>query len=273
LIDSKTRLFCLIGNPVEHSLSPAMHNAAFKAIGMNAVYLAFSVRNAKHGFNSLKELGFYGGNVTMPLKQNIIGHLDVVDPTAKKIGAVNTIALKNNRYTGFNTDGIGARNALKKVTELDGKNVLLFGAGGAARAISFYLKQEGAELTILDKDFLKAKNLARLVDSKHMNIKKISEVAVDVLINATPVGMKPFQNKMIVSREFLKKEMVVFDIVYEPVETKLLSVAKSVGCTTVNGIEMLLEQGFASFEIFTGYKAPELIMREVVLNAINSRAD
>ncbi|MFH1586476.1 MAG: shikimate dehydrogenase [Candidatus Diapherotrites archaeon] len=267
-INAKTQIAALIGNPVEHSLSPEMHNAAFEKLGINCKYVAFKVNNLGKAVAAISELNFLGLNVTMPFKAEIIPLLDKVDATAKKIGAVNTIAVKNGKLIGYNTDGVGAVASLKEKTKLKGKKAILIGAGGAGKSIAFMLKKEKAHLTIADRNSGKARKLAKLIGCRYTSMETLSGLKPDILINATPMGMKPNEKKLPVPKEMLIKGLVVFDIVYDPVETKLLKLAKKKGCKTINGIEMLINQGVESFGLWTGRKAPKEVMRKAVLNAL-----
>ena len=266
-VDGRTRIACLIGNPTRHSLSPLIHNTAYEALGLNYIYLALEVRDIKKTFEGLKQMNVAGFNVTMPFKQGIMQHLDRIDEQARKVQAVNTVVNRNGIFVGYNTDGTGAVNALKKVTGISGKRVLLFGAGGAGRAIAFALHKEKAKLTIVEKAPSKVKALAKSVGADYSSIADIGKLLpdiTDIIINATPVGMRPDADKSIVPAELLKKGMVVFDIVYDPVKTKLLKDARRAGCTTLSGVEMLLEQAFEGFELFTGRKAPKGKIRKAV---------
>ncbi|MFH1588516.1 MAG: shikimate dehydrogenase [Candidatus Diapherotrites archaeon] len=260
--------FAVIGNPIKHSLSPLMHEAGFKAKGIKANYYAFEIQKneLKKTVNVLKL--FNGFNVTMPFKEKIIPLLDSIDKNAEKINAVNTVAIKNKKLTGYNTDSIGAINALKKKTKLRGKKVLLFGAGGAAKAIIVGLKKEKAETVVINR----TKNKALALKKKFkVQVKKLNEInsnEFDILINATSTGMKPKQNEMICPESFLRKGLVVIDLVYEPIETKLLKEAKKKRCTTINGLEMLLLQGTEAFRIFTNKQAPLNEMRKALMRGI-----
>ncbi len=266
--DAETKLFCLLGKPVSHSLSPAMHNAGFNALGLNAVYLAFEPENLGNAVKGLKELGIKGFNATMPFKVDILKHLDLVDPIAKKIGAVNTVVNTNGVLKGYNTDGIGAVQSLKAVTQLHEKKVLLLGAGGAGKAIAFYLREENAKVTVADRDSAKASKLALLAGAKSVALNGIKTLeGFDIVINASPSGMKPNTHEMpiIVPASLLRKEIIVFDIVYDPIKTRFLREAELRGCRTINGVEMLLNQGYAAFKLFTGKEAPKREMRKAVM--------
>lgn len=247
-IDSQTKLCCIIGNPVEHSLSPAMHNTAYKELGLNFAYLALKVDDVKNAIAGIRSLGIRGTSVTVPHKISVMQYLDDIDETAKKIGAVNTIVNNNGKLIGYNTDYLGAIKALEEKTSLKGKNVILIGSGGAARAIAFGLQQKQAQITILNRNYDKTK----LLDA-------------DILIHATPIGMSPNIGKSLIPNEYLNTALLVFDIVYNPKETKLIQDAKKIGCTIVYGYKMLLYQAVAQFQLFTGEKAPISIMEKELL--------
>lgn len=279
-IKGSTSVVGLIGNPVEHSFSPPMHNAAFKELGLDYAYLPFNVEpeNLKTAIEGAEALNIKGFNVTIPHKINVIKYLKELDPIAELIGAVNTIDFKNLK--GYNTDGIGAIKALKEVTTIKDKNVVIAGAGGASRAISFYLaKEEAGSLNILNRDLVKAKNLAgdilnsRLTDN--VNPDSISEINTylkdaDILIDTTPIGMHPNTDvKPIALAENFHEDLVVNDIVYNPNETALLKEAKKANAKVVYGIKMLLYQGAESFKIWTGHDAPTDVMEKVLRQTLN----
>ncbi|MGD0645125.1 MAG: shikimate dehydrogenase [Candidatus Bathyarchaeia archaeon] len=283
VISGKTQVCGVIGDPIEHTLSPAMHNAAFKVLKLDYVFLAFKVKPAEVGdaIRGMRALTIHGLNVTMPLKNAIAKYLDEVDPAGKAIASANTILNKDGRLLGFNTDGVGALNALEQNgVELKGKKVLLLGAGGAAKAIAYTLSQEADELVILNRTPKPATELANLLKQKFkkkINAGELSPSAVkenlvdsDVLINATSIGMNPNANQTPVSSEWLKPDLAVMDIVYNPLETKLVKNAKAVGAKVVSGVEMLIYQGAVSFEIWTACKAPVEVMRKAALNQMGT---
>ena len=279
VISGKTRVCGVIGDPIEHTLSPIMHNAAFKALKLDFAFLAFKVKAAdvEKAVSGMRALGIHGLNVTMPHKSAVINYLDEVDQAAKAIGSVNTILNKDGRLFGFNTDGVGALQALRENgVEPRGKKVLLLGAGGAARAIAYTLAREADELVILNRTAKQAAELANLLkqtfdrkvvaDTLSSNAIKDTLHDSDVLINATSVGMKPNANQTPVAFEWLRPDLAVMDIVYNPVETKLAKDAKAAGAKVVSGFEMLIYQGAASFEIWTGHSAPVEVMRHAAFN-------
>lgn len=277
-ISGKTRVCGVIGDPIEHSLSPIMHNAAFQALDLDYVFLAFKVKPAgvAEAVNGMRALNIRGLNVTMPHKKTVMGSLDRIDLSAQIINSVNTVLNKENLLFGFNTDGIGAVKALKENgVALKGRKVLLLGAGGAARAIAYAIAKEADELAVLNRTVKDAQALARLVE-KATN-KRIVAASIepedidanlqdsDILINATSVGMKPRPEQTPVPIELLRSNLAVMDIVYNPLETKLARDAKALGAKVVSGVEMLIYQGAASFEIWTGKSAPVEVMRKAVL--------
>lgn len=280
----KTKVFCVIGDPIEHSLSPVMHNAAFKHLKLDAIYVAFNVKKEmlEDAVRGMRGFGICGMNVTMPHKTAIINYLDEIDSVAKFVGAVNTILNMNGKLVGFNTDGIGALKALKENgVEPKDKKFLLLGAGGAGRAIAFQLAQEADEIRILNRDGSKAKLLANTLRGKFNkkivggrlspNVLRKWLKDVDVLINATSVGMHPYNGQTLVERNILRPELTVMDIVYNPIETKLLKDARSVGAKVISGIEMLVFQGSASFEIWWNQPAPISVMREAIMKELRRR--
>jgi shikimate dehydrogenase len=279
VISGKTKVCGVIGDPIDHTLSPIMHNAAFEFLKIDYVFLAFKVQVAEVGkaLGGMRALNIHGLNVTMPHKNAVIKYLDQIDPTAKTIASVNTILNKDGKLFGFNTDGVGALNALEQNgVKPKGKKVILLGAGGAAKAIAYTLSQEADELIILNRTPKPAIDLAELLKQKFskkiagdgLSPKSVKENLADsdVLINATSVGMKPDANQTPVELEWLKPDLAVMDIIYNPLETKLAKNAKLAGAKVVCGVEMLIYQGAASFEIWTACKAPVEVMRKAALN-------
>lgn len=277
-ITAHTQLCGLLGNPVEHSLSPAIHNAAFRKLGLDFVYLAFKVEDLPGAIKGLRSLGnLRGFSVTIPHKVAIIPLLDEVEQTAKHIGAVNTIVIENGRLLGSNTDASGALRALTEAgIALRGEKVVMLGSGGAARAIAFALANgtglagltllgiDEKERTGLVKD-LKAKTSLQVMDgtiTDHALRQAIEESRL--LLHCTPLGMHPNVHESCVSASLLKPHLTVMDIVYNPLDTKLLKDAKAAGCRTIRGIEMFLNQAVGQFELWTKQKAPADVMRQVL---------
>ena len=257
MMDAQTELYGVIGNPVRHSLSPMIHNGAFRRLGWNAVYLAFEVKNVEEALRGIRGLGVRGVSVTIPFKTEVLPFLDKIEGLAKKVGAVNTIINRRGRLIGYNTDCEGALEALEEKMDLRGKRVVLLGAGGAARAIGFGLKERGVPLIVVNRSKERGWALSKELRCNYLPISSLArmkegELEADILINATSLGMVPRDGETPIPKKFLKKGMVVMDIVYEPLQTRLLREAKEKGCVTVDGLEMLIRQGMAQFEIWTG---------------------
>jgi shikimate dehydrogenase len=272
-IKGSTNIVGLIGHPVEHSFSPPMHNAAFDALNMDYAYVAFDVNpnDLKSAIEGAESLNIKGFNVTIPHKVDVMQYLDELDEVARLIGAVNTIDFKNLK--GYNTDGIGAVKAIEEVTSIKNKNVLIAGAGGASRAISFYIAKYGASnWKILNRNVEKAQKLANDVSNSGLidnvgsdSINNMDLSDVDILINTTPVGMHPNIDDVPIAQACdMHEDLVVFDAVYNPNETGLLKEAIKADAKPVYGIKMLLYQGAESFEIWTGKKAPIDVMHNAL---------
>lgn len=267
-INTKTNLYGVLGDPVSHSLSPLMHNTAFEHIGYNGVYLAFGVKDLASAVAGIRALGIRGASVTIPHKIKVMDYLDEIDDQALKIGAVNTIVNRDGHLFGYNSDCLGAIHALMDKTPIKGKNVVIAGAGGAARAIAFGILAEGGKLTILNQIKEEGEALARDLGVNYYPLSEYQNHGCDIFINATPVGMTPHVSDMPVGRDFLHKDMTVMDIVYNPLKTRLLEEAEKVGSKTVDGVSMFVYQGVSQFESWTGEKAPVDLMRRVVLAAL-----
>ena len=257
MIDAQTELYGVIGNPVQHSLSPVIHNGAFKRLGWNADYLAFEVKNVEEAVRGIRGLGVRGVSVTIPFKTQVVPLLDKIEGLAKKIGAVNTIVNRRGRLIGYNTDCDGAIEALEEKMDLRGKRVVLLGAGGAARGIGFGLRERGYPLTVVTRSKERGQALSKDLGCDYLPVSslvrmKAGEFEADVIINATSLGMYPRDGETPIPKELLKEGMMVMDIVYQPLQTKLLREAKEKGCVTVDGLETLIRQGMAQFEIWTG---------------------
>jgi len=283
-ISGKTKVCGIIGDPIEHTLSPVMHNVAFNDSKLDFIYVAFRVKKEELGnaMSSMRSLGIHGLNVTMPHKNAVINYLDEIDSRAKFIGAVNTILNDDGKLIGFNTDSVGALKALKENgVDINGKKLLLLGAGGAAKAIAFQAAQEVEELRILNRTAEKAKRLAEVLRRKFNGMIKGNSLSAnlikeelkdsDILINATSVGMHPNIDQSLVDPEWLRPDLCVMDIVYNPIETRLAKDAKAMGAKVISGIDMLIYQGAASFEIWTNHPAPVEIMKQAILNELSQR--
>ncbi len=264
LVSGKTKIYGIIGNPVRHSLSPFMHNAAFEKLEMDCIYVAFRARDASCVVNSLRCFGVLGLSVTAPFKEGIIEYLDEVDESSEKIGAINTIKYDDNKVAGKNTDWIGAIRALEKKVHLVDKKCAVIGAGGTARAVVYGLKRKKAEILIVNRTPEKAEKLAKEFDAFSGPMNSIKDFRPEILINTTPVGMEPDCEKSPVPKNVLRSVTVVMDVVYKPRITRLLKEAREAGCEIVEGLEMLLEQGIAQFEWWTARKAPRKCMAEAI---------
>jgi shikimate dehydrogenase len=271
MIDANTSLFGLIGNPVAHSLGPLMHNQAFAAAGCNAVYLAFRVTDPGAAINAVRALNFKGVSVTLPHKVAVMEHLDKIEAIALKIGAVNTIVNNRGKLTGYNTDCPGAIEALKTRTTIEDKSIALIGAGGAARAIGFGLVTAGGRVTVLNRSRSTGERLAADLQADFLPLNEWEPARYEVLINTTPIGMYPDIDATPVPQEGFSKEMVVMDIVYNPLKTRLLQAAEAGGCLTVNGASMFVFQGARQFELWTQRKAPLQVMQRAVLEALKAK--
>lgn len=277
-ITAQTQLCGLLGNPVDHSLSPAIHNAAFEKLGLNFAYLAFPVEDLENAIRGIRALGHIRGfSVTIPHKVSIMPLLDSVETTAKHIGSVNTIIKDRGLLIGSNTDASGALQALRQGgVALANQRVVMLGSGGAARAIAFGLCAEGQisrlsllgiddqERTALATDLRKKTGTA--ITDNPLNTSTLESALVDahLLIHCTPIGMHPKIEQSCVPKELLHPGLTVMDIVYNPLHTQLLKDAQAAGCRTIQGIEMFLHQAIGQFELWTGQPAPVDTMRNVL---------
>jgi shikimate dehydrogenase len=269
-IDSNTQLYAVLGNPVTHSLSPVMHNAAFRRTGHNGVYVAFQVTNLSGAIQGIRALNIHGCSVTIPHKVRVMEYLDKVDPVAQQIGAVNTIISQNGRLGGFNSDSPGAMAALLEKTPVAHRRVAVIGAGGAARALAHGIITHGGQLTIVNRSPDKGERLAGELDCDFCPLTDFTGGGFDILINATSLGMTPHSDLMPLTHACLRPAMTVMDIVYNPLETRLLKAAREAGCAVVDGVAMFVHQGAFQFERWTGKKAPVQLMKKTVLDALNA---
>jgi len=265
-----TRVYGVIGNPVGHSLSPLLHNAGYIAAGKDAVYLPFLVENLKDFLKALPEFGVRGFSVTLPHKEKIFAHLEEVEPLAEKIGAVNTVTVrKNGTLYGSNTDYVGILRALERKMKLRGSRVVIYGAGGSARAAAFALAQAGANIFICARRPEAARKLAEAVGGEPIARSDLRGLEFDAIVNATPTGMYPDEKVSPLAKGELNCSLVM-DLIYRPIRTKLLRLAASRKIACVSGAEMFLAQGFAQWEHWMGSKAPESIVRNAVLRALKN---
>jgi 3-dehydroquinate dehydratase/shikimate dehydrogenase len=272
-VDTGTRVYGVAGNPVQHSLSPIMMNTAFHRETVNAVYLALQTEKIEDLLLLIREVPVHGISVTMPLKQVIMNHLDRTDALSQKIGAVNTVVRsQDGKLIGYNTDVAGVVRPLEQRLDLRKAKILVLGAGGAARAAVFGLKQRGAEVFILNRTPQTAQKLARSAEAKTIRRDQVAKTAFDVIVNATPVGMAGNKEPAILDEKELNAKLV-FDMVYNPVETPLLRMARAKGLAVITGVEMFVQQGAEQFQLWTGKPAPREDMWRVVTHALRSRAE
>jgi shikimate dehydrogenase len=269
-IDQYTEVYGVIGKPVRHSLGPAMHNAAFREKWINAVYLAFEPVDLQDCIRGCRSMGIKGLSVTIPFKSDIIPFLDEADDFALRIGAVNTVVNTGNRLKGYNTDASGALRALEEMTDISNRRAVIIGAGGAARAIGYILKQRGLEVTIANRSVDRGMDLGRSLGCQFIQLDKLSDVRADILINTTPVGMSPNVDISPVTEKAFKEGQVVMDIIYTPLKTRFLAMAEDRGCQTINGLPMFIYQGAEQFRLWTGIEAPLDVMTEAVKKALVS---
>jgi len=267
MIDAATRLYCVFGNPVRHSKGPVIHNAAFKNKGINAVYLAFEVQDAAGAVQAVRTLDIQGASVTIPFKESIMEHLDWIDPTARAIGAVNTIVNENGILKGYNTDCQAAVAPLVPFG-ISGKTVCIVGAGGAARAVAHGIAAQKADIIITNRTEQKGKALAETVNARFIPAKDMANIQADVVINTTSIGMVPKENGISFPPEALTSDMVVMDVVYTPLRTRLLDAAEQKGCTTIDGLSMFIAQAAAQFELWTDMTPDTDLMRNIISGTI-----
>ncbi len=278
----------MFGDPVEHSLSPVMHNAAYKALGMDCEYHKFRVTmdDLEGAIKGARAMGFGGVNLTIPLKEKALGIVEP-DTMAQAIGAVNTIEFSDDTIAGItsitgiaghNTDGIGAVKALAASgVDIPGSRVLILGAGGAARAVAYQLAKDGARVTIANRTLGKAQELAGNVrsvgDASGTGLEELPGLTAnaDIIINTTSVGMHPDTDRTLVTADMMHTGQVIFDIVYSPLKTRLLMEAKKAGAVTIDGIRMLVLQGAESFRIWTGIEPPVDVMEQAVRDVLGSK--
>jgi shikimate dehydrogenase len=269
-ISAKTKICMVIGDPIEHSLSPKIHNAGYEKLGIDTdyVYVACNVKieNIADFIKGVRAMKIRGVSCTIPHKIEVMKYLDEIDEVAKKIGAVNTIVNEAGVLKGYNTDWLGVVMALEKITSIENKKVALIGAGGVARAAAYGITQRGARLIIYNRTIEKAQELAEEFGGEARSLDDIEEIKnMDIIFNATSVGLRPNEHKSPLARELITDKHIVLDAIYVPYETKLLKEAKQQGARRIHGMEMLLQQGIAQFKLYTGYNAPEKTMRDVLL--------
>lgn len=286
MIDAKTELYGFFAHPARHSKSPLMHNTAFAYHHMNAAYMAFDVQGEaiQEAVNSIRTLGILGVNLSMPLKETVIPYLDEMDEAAAVIGAVNTIKNTNGHLKGFNTDGLGLLNALSGIFEPKQAHMILLGAGGAAKSVAAHFALAGgAKISLFNRHIDSTSRAAQLQQmiQKHTDCQitlaslddtaalKAALGSADILVNGTNLGMGVLEGQSAIPKaDAFSKDIIVFDMIYAPLETQLLKVARQAGMTrTFNGLGMLLEQGAAAFKIWTGLEMPvDLVQEKLEIN-------
>ena len=284
IISSSTRLCVVIGNPIAHSLSPAIHNAGYQALDLDFVYLAFRVEDVKNALAGMRAFtSFRGMSVTIPHKIEAMKYVDEIVEVDRSIGSINTIINENGKLIGLGTDGPGALKALVDAgVELAGKSVLMLGSGGAARAIAFTLARNTtmSKLTILDVNEGMLQGLttdlkngtASCIESELLTDGSLSQAMAhaDLVINCTPIGMHPKEGVSLVPDGLFRSGQVIFDVVYTPLETKLLADARAHGLKVISGVEMFINQAVLQFRHFTGVDAPVEVMRRVVMERLGA---
>ncbi len=265
MINASTELYCVLGSPVSHSQSPLVHNLCFRANKINAVYLAFEPPDIAKGILAMRTLGIKGASITIPFKETIMAFLDEVDPLAREIGAVNTVVNLDGRLLGYNTDHKAAVDPLIPHGIKD-KTICIIGAGGAARAVAHGLLDQGGQLIITNRSIKKGTDLAAKVKGQFISMDQMDTIKADIVINTTSLGMYPnhLEDSPFPAQN-LHPGMMVMDVVYTPLNTRLLSVAREKGCTTIDGLSMFVAQAAAQFELWTGLKPDTQDMRDAVL--------
>ena len=267
-ITRRTRVYGVIGDPVGHSLSPLLHNTAFQSRKIDAVFVPFLVPDLRDFLRCAKSFGVAGFAVTIPHKEKILRHLDDCDPLAERIGAVNTVVLGGRgRMYGYNTDYVGVLRSLQKRLTLAGSRVLLYGAGGAARAAAFALVQAGSVVCLCSRNPERAEKLAKASGAQVVERAALRQEYFDAIVNCTPVGMHPHGGLPLDLPELNCR--ILMDMVYRPRQTELLQAARNKGIETIAGLEMFLAQGFAQYEIWTGERAPEAAMRRAITGVLS----
>ncbi len=271
-LNKHTSIFGLIGDPIEHSWSHIIHNAAFDSLNMNSVYLKFRVDKLKEFITYFRKLNIAGFSVTIPHKVEVIKYLDWIDDKSRAIGAVNTIVVKEKekdkdkepkrKLIGYNTDCDGAIKAIKSKTEIKGTNVVVLGAGGTARALTYGLMKEGANITILNRTVNKAKSIAVDFGCDFGTLSKSKDIDYDILVNTTPIGMFPYISDTPIKSGKIKKNTFVFDAIYNPYKTRLIIDAEKRGCTTIPGFEMLINGAVLQFKLWSNKDCPEELIRK-----------
>jgi len=254
-INQFTLLNAVTGHPLGHTFSPTLHNAVYEKLGLNAVMLAFPQEDIKKFVEEIRTLPIHLSAVTLPHKLEIMKYLDEIDPVANEIGAVNTVINRKGKLFGYNTDVIGMEKGLEK-TNLRGKKTLIVGAGGAARPASWLVKKLGGKLLCVNRTHEKAVQLMGAFGGKALTMNQLKPDDIDIIINCTSVGMSPGEDVSPLPKKLLARHQTVFDLIYNPVETKLLRDAKTAGAKTISGITMLVAQGLEQIRLWSGKTLP-----------------
>jgi shikimate dehydrogenase len=265
-------IFALFGNPVGHSLSPLMHNAAYKKMKINASYVPVCVEHLDDAIEQVRKGDMQGASITIPFKTAVIPYLDEVERSAQHIGAVNTIRHNDNAgLTGYNTDWIGLVRDLEESLEIRKKTFVILGAGGTARAAVFGIQQRGGTPLVINRTLTRGEEMAREFGCPFYALSEIESIRADCLINTTPVGMAPEKEKSPIEKSVLNNFRWVMDCIYNPLKTQLLQDAEEAGCMTLNGVGMFAHQGAEQIKIWTGMEPPRDFMKQIVLKKL--RAD
>lgn len=282
-INGKTTICAVIGDPIGHTMSPTMHNAAYRTLELNYVYIAFHVKDVRQAAQGVLGLGIRGVSVTIPHKITMMEYMDEISPLAQKIGAMNTVTNENGRLLGTNTDAYGTLKAIETLGDPNGKSVVILGVGGSARAAAFALacERQPNEITLAARNAEKANALAQeIMQHTSVPLRTVSfepaELApvfarADFIVNTTPVGMSPKVEECLIPEELFSPRHAVFDMIYNPAETLLLRRAKERGARTVNGVPMFVHQGAEQFRLWTGCEPPIAVMQEAVEKALGHR--
>jgi shikimate dehydrogenase len=276
MITAKTTVCMVIGDPVEHSLSPTIHNAGYRAAELSDQFIYVASRvdpaNIEAFANGMRAMNIRGASCTMPHKEIIMPYLDEIDEIAKKIGAVNTVVQENGILKGYNTDWLGTVTPLKAVTDLRGKNVAILGAGGASKAMAYGLVNEGAIVTAYNRTLSKAEAIAREFGCKAATLDDTESLqSADIICNATSVGMGETTGQSPIDVSWLSNKQIVFDAIYSPYETALLKGAAKCGARVIHGTEMLLHQALPQFKLYTGVDAPVTAMRQALMQSVGQK--
>ncbi len=265
--------FALFGNPVGHSLSPLMHGAAFREMGLDASYRAIRVENAREIPEEMKKRDITGASITIPHKTAVMPYLDTISASAERIGAINTVTRENDRLRGDNTDWTGLIHALKEKIDIAGKRIVILGAGGAARAAVYGIQHERGIPVVMNRTPERGKEIAQEFGCDFYPIDQVGTFIADGLINTTPVGMFPYTDVSPVAGEILPHFSCVMDMIYNPLETRLLREATEAGCRTISGVAMFVHQGTEQIRTWMGAEPPTELMEQVVREKLRNETD